>query len=170
MNPARRTLKQGIVVGLIAYASVAVFYAAFDLLASRGTLYTVNLLGLAVFHQLNDASVLQMPITPDLGAISSYNALHLVLSVVIGLVVTSLVDHAEHIPSRRPAIVAVIIAGYFVTVGAVGMLSTPIRPVLPWWSIIVANGSAVVFSWAYLTRVRPGMWQRIMPGSKQGRD
>jgi hypothetical protein len=55
MVPASRTMREGIVVGLIAYASVAVFYSAFDLLAARGTLYTVDLLGKAVFRGLRDA-------------------------------------------------------------------------------------------------------------------
>ena len=35
------------------------FYAAFDVLAARGTLYTVNLLGMAVFKGLRDPSVLR---------------------------------------------------------------------------------------------------------------
>lgn len=161
MTPAGRTVRQGLIVGLIAYAAVAVFYAAFDALAARGTLYTVNLLGLAVFRGLRDPSVLQLPIAPDFRLIAYYNGVHFVLSLVIGLVVTALADRAEAEPTRATPIVAIIVAGYFATVAAVGMLSEPIRVVLPWWSIVVANGSAVVFAGMYLIRVRPGILQRV---------
>ena len=59
MATVGRTIRQGVIVGLIAFASVAMFYAAFDVLAARGTLYTVNLLGMAVFKGLRDPSVLR---------------------------------------------------------------------------------------------------------------
>ena len=36
MTAARSSFKDGVIVGLIAYAAVAAFYAAFDLLAARG--------------------------------------------------------------------------------------------------------------------------------------
>lgn len=43
-----RWVRQGVQVGLIAFVTVALFYAAFDVLASRGALYSVNQLGRAV--------------------------------------------------------------------------------------------------------------------------
>ena len=82
--PANRAMRQGIVVGLIAYASVAVFYSIFDFLAARGVLYTVNLLGKAVFRGLRDPGVLGVPIRLDPTAIFWYNALHFVISLAIG--------------------------------------------------------------------------------------
>lgn len=44
------TIGQGLIVGLIGYAAVAVFYTVFDLLAARGSLFTVDLLGKAFFR------------------------------------------------------------------------------------------------------------------------
>ena len=52
MATMRRTIRDGLIVGLIAYASVAAFYAVFDLLAARGALYTVDLLGKSVKYSL----------------------------------------------------------------------------------------------------------------------
>jgi hypothetical protein len=83
-----------LVVGLIAYAVVATFYAVFDLLAARGTRYTVDLLGKAMFRGLRDPSILQFPLALDSGAILWYNSFHLVISLAIGVVVTSLVLRA----------------------------------------------------------------------------
>ena len=160
---ATRTVREGVIVGLIAYASVAVFYVGFDLLASRGTLYTVDLLGRAVFRGLRDPSILQFPIQPDLVAVSLYNALHLVLSLAIGLIVTWLVGYAEAKPARTNWVLVVIIAGFVNTILLVGWLTTAMRPVLPWWSIVVANALAVVFAATYLMHTRPGILRRMVP-------
>ena len=163
MATVGRTIRQGTIVGLIAFASVALFYAAFDVLAARGTLYTVNLLGMAVFKGLRDPSVLQMPIAPDFTAIAWYSGLHLVLSLAIGLIVTGLVARAEKDPSQSSLVLAVIVGGFLVTIAVVGVISEPIRPVLPWWSIVVANGAASTCAGVYLLRARPGIWRRLNP-------
>jgi len=138
-------------------------YAAFDVLAARGTLYTVNLLGKAVFQGLRDPSVLQMPIAPDFSAIALYSGLHLALSLAIGLVVTGFVARADKDPSQASFVLAVVGGGFLVTIAAVGVISEPIRPVLPWWSIVVANGAASACAGAYLLRARPGIWRRLNP-------
>lgn len=161
--PGSRTLRQGLIVGLIAYAAVALFYAVFDVLAARGTLYTVDLLGKAVFRGLRDPSVLQYPIQPDPGAVFLYNGLHLLLALVIGLIVTRLVDQADRHPSQGPLILLVIVAGFVVTVYAVGALTAPMRPLLPWWSIVAANAFATLVAGLYLLRKRPGLLGRMLP-------
>jgi len=158
-----RTIKQGLIVGLIGFASVAVFYAIFDLLAARGPLYTVDLLGKSVFKGLRDTSVLGVPIQIDTAAIALYSGIHLSISLVIGLIVTGLVTYAERHPSRSGLVLLVIVAGFFATIVAVGLLTTPIRPLLPFWSIIVANVFAVLLAGAYLLRKRPGTWGRLVP-------
>lgn len=156
-----RTTRAGLVVGLIAYASVAVFYSIFDFLAARGAFYTVNLLGRSMFRGLRDAGVLQLPVRLDTTAILLYNGVHLVLSLAIGLIVMWLIDRAERYPSQARLMLAVIVVGFVVTILAVGWVSAPIRPVLPWWSIVVANTFAVMLVAIYLLWTHPGIGQRI---------
>lgn len=163
MSSASRTVREGIVVGLIGYAAVAVFYTVFDLLAARNTFYTVNLLGRAVFRGLRDPDVLMFPVARDTSAIIWYNALHLVVALVIGLIVTALISNAEQHSSRRGGVLFVIAAGFVVTIFGVGMLTAPMRPVLPWWSIVVANTLAVILAGAYLMQKRPGLRGRLLP-------
>jgi len=160
--PASRTIRDGIVVGLIAYASVALFYSAFDFLAARGTLYTVDLLGKAMFRGLRDPGVLMYPISPDMTAIFWYNAFHLLTSLAIGLIVTSLIAQAERHPSQANLVLVMIVAGFVVTIFAVGYLTSSIRPLLPWWSIVVANGLATLLAGLYLLRTRPGLQGRLI--------
>lgn len=165
MSSTARDTRDGLVVGLLAYASVAAFYAIFDVLATRGTLYTVNLLGRAVMRGLRDPGVLQYPVALDVPAILAYNAVHLVLSLLIGVVVLHLVGHAERHPGRARMMLGTIVGGFVVTIVAVGVLSAPIRAVLPWWSIVVANSVAVVVGARYVVRRRPDVMGRLGIGS-----
>jgi len=162
MTTGNRWLRDGLIVGLIAYAAVALFYSAFDLLASRGTLFTVNVLGQALFRGLRDASVLQFPMTVDLVSVFWYNTVHLVLSVAIGFVVVALVEFADRAPARAGLMAGLIMTGFAVTVAVVGRLTEPMRAVLPWWSIVVANAAATICAAAYLLRRRPGLWGRMV--------
>ena len=163
MSSASRTIREGIVVGLIGYAAVAVFYTIFDLLAARNTFYTVNLLGRAVFRGLRDPDVLMLPVALDKTAILWYNILHLVVALIIGLIVTALVGDAEQHPSRRLGVLFVIVGGFVVTILGVGVLTAAMRPVLPWWSIVVANTFAVILAGGYLLQKRPGLGGRLLP-------
>jgi len=155
-------MREGLVVGLAAYAAVAVFYAGFDLLAARGMLYTVNLLGKAVFRGVRDPAILQLPVPLDSSAIIWYNALHLVISLAIGLFVARLVAQVERHPSHAYLVLFTIVAGFVVTILGVGLLTSSMRPVLPWWSIVVANLLAVFLAGRFLLRKHPGIWHRLL--------
>ena len=163
MVAQNRTIRDGLVVGLIAYAAVALFYTAFDFLASRGALYTVDLLGRAMFGGLRDPAALMFPIQQDPTAIFLYNAFHLAVSLGIGLVVTSLVDQAERHPSQARLVLIMLAAGGVLTVFGVAFLSAPVRPVLPWWSIVVANLLAATLAGTYLLRRHPDLRHRLSP-------
>jgi hypothetical protein len=152
-----------LVVGLIAYASVALFYSAFDLLAARGALYTVDMLGKGLFQGLRDPAVLMFSVDRSPMAIFLYNAFHLVMSLGIGIVVASLVAQAERHPSQALVIAVMLVAGGILTVFGVAYLTESIRPLLPWWSIVIANLLAALLAGGYLVRRHPGLWQRIGP-------
>jgi hypothetical protein len=162
MSQQIKVMREGLRVGLVAYASVAVFYAVFDFLAARGPLYTVNLLGKAVFTGMRDPAVLEFPIALDPRIIFWYNALHLVASLAIGLIVVRLVAQAERYPAQARLVLATMVAGFVATVLAVGLLTSPMRALLPWWSIVVANGFAVLLAGLYLLRARPGVWRALV--------
>ena len=163
MVAGNRTIRDGLIVGLIAYASVALFYSAFDLLAARGLLYTVDLLGRAMFEGLRDPAVLMFTLERHWTAIFLYNAFHLALSLAIGLLVSTLIDHAERHPSQALLVMVMIVAGGVLTVFGVAYLTESMRPVLPWWSIVVANALAALLAGVYLLRRRPGLWHRVGP-------
>jgi len=162
MATERKTMLDGLVVGLIGFASVAALYGFMDILAGRGVFHTVNLLGQALFKGLRDPAVLALPILLDMTMIALYSGLHLALSMIIGLTVVGLIGQSERRPEQSRVILIVIVAGFAVTILAVGMLTEPIRPLLPWWSIVVANSLAVLLAGTYLLRKRADVWRRLI--------
>lgn len=157
MGTERPIERDGLRAGLIAAVAVAIFYAGFDQLAARGPLYTVNLLGLALFRGVRDPAILQLPIAIDGRAILTYTALHLALSVVIGLIVTRFLGIAMREPARAPMVWLLLVTGGVATILAVGYLTAPLRLLLPWWSIVVANAMAVAVVGADLLRRHGGL-------------
>ncbi len=162
MSDQVKVTREGLQVGLVAYASVAIFYAAFDFLAARGPLFTVNLLGLVVFEGGRDPSILQRPIPIEVGIVFWYNALHLAMSLAIGLIVVRLLAQAEAHPSQAKVMLFTIVAGFVVTILADASAPGPMRPLLPWWSIVLANAVAVWVAGSYLLRQHPGIGKRLL--------
>jgi len=120
-------------------------------------------LGKAVFRGWRDPSVLGFPIQLDFMALAGYNGLHLLISIAIGFTVTGLVLHAERRPAHARLVGLIIVAGFVVTVLGVGALTSPMRPLVPWWSIALANGMAVIVGGWYFVRKHPGLWSRLVP-------
>ncbi len=163
MVQSLRTVKDGLIVGIIGYASVALLYATFDFFATRGSLYTLDLLGKALFKGLRDPAILVMPIELDMAVIFWYNVLHLITSLIIGLVVISLVRLSERKQSLVALVLFVIIAGFIITIAGVGFLTAHFRILLPWWSIVFANALAVILAGTYIIKRFPSVWKRLNP-------
>jgi hypothetical protein len=100
---------------------------------------------------------------PDYTAIFLYNALHLVLSLGIGQVVASFVAQAERRPNLAYVFLALIVGGFVVTIFSVGAMTGSFRPLLPWWSIVVANSAAVALAGAWVVWRRPEAWRAVLP-------
>ena len=151
----RATLRDGLVLGVIGYAAVAIFYAIFDVAAARGALFTVNMLGESLFGGAPDPSRLMFPVEPQFGNVFGYNAVHVLASLLIGFFVMWMLRQASERPSLTRLVQFVIASGYVTTIAVVGILTRTIRPVLPWWSIIAVNSIAMALAAGYLFWRRP---------------
>jgi len=83
------------------------------------------------------------------------------MSLAIGLIVVRLIAQVEGHPSQGKAMLFTIVAGFVVTIVMVGLLTEPMRALLPWWSIVVANAVAVWVAGSYLLRRHPGRWKLL---------
>ncbi len=154
-NP-RMDVRDGLVVGFIAYITVAAFYGLFDLAGGRGPFRTAHVLAHAVFGGEGSA-----PPVVDMDAVVRYDGIHLVLSLLIGVVVMLVVGYGERTPSRARLAGMVVVGGYFATVAAVWMLTRSVSGMVPWWSIAGANGASVVLASMYVMWRRPGVGARL---------
>lgn len=159
MPTPTRWIREGYVTGLTAWAAVAVFYGGLDLFAGRGALFTVDQLGRFLLQGTAGAASAPAPI--DVIGVLAYTALHLVASLAIGMLVCRLVHEAEMEPWQAQVALLFIVAGFAGTITVVGLLSTPIRAVLPWWSIVVANTLAVLVAGSVMIRRHPGFLSRM---------
>jgi len=162
MGLSAKTIKEGLIIGLIGYATVALLYVLFDLLTARGFLYTVDLLGKAMFRELPEAVFLAAPASLDMLAIFYYNAFHLVISLVIGLIIISFVDYTDNQPAQGQFVLFTLFVGFVLTVVLVAFLTSPISSLLPWWSIVIANLLSVVAAAWYLLKKHPGIGPHLI--------
>lgn len=163
MASDNRTLRDGLAMGLIAYVGVAVFYTGFDILAVREPLYTVDLLGKVAFRGVRDAAVAGTPFQPDHAAIFLYNGLHLMLSLTLGLAVAWLIEHAERHAENAYLCLFALVGGFLAIVVVAGVVTAPVRALLPQWSILSANLYAATLSGLYLLWRRPSVWRSLLP-------
>lgn len=157
-SPITRTIRQdvldsGVVAGLIGYATVVVVIAALNVLAGRSPFYMAALFGSALFYHLSDPATLT--IAP--GPILAYNALHLIIFIALGLVVSWLVSLAERYPA---ALYLILIPLLFVAAHMFLGLVIFARPLLgaagAWHIGLGSVAAAVAMGW-YTWRAHPSL-------------
>lgn len=153
-------VREGIILGIIGYMAVAIFYAFLDLLAGRGATFTLNLMGQVVFRGARDPAILQLPIPSDVGAMVMYNFLHLGVALAVGCFVAWLVSQVEERPELGIPVLGLLLAGYLVTISAIRAITQTVAPLLPFWSIVVANSLVALGGCVYLWWAHPKLRTR----------
>jgi hypothetical protein len=87
-----RTLLHGAVAGLVGYLSIAFLFAIVNIIAGRSPFYTAAVLGTGLTSGTAEAA----PVAIAPGPIFAYNALHLIIFLIIGVLASSLVTWSEH--------------------------------------------------------------------------
>jgi hypothetical protein len=146
-----RTLREGLVVGLLGAGAVAIWFLVIDLGAGR-LLFTPAALGSVIFHGATQAADVQV----NAVTVLAYTGLHVAAFLVTGLVAAAIVVFAED----RHAYVLLGAVMLFVTfetffIGVLTIVAQWLLEVIPWWSIAVANLIAAVVMAAYLWRRHP---------------
>jgi hypothetical protein len=143
----RGTLYQGLVAGLIGYVSVAGFFVLLNLLAGRPALYTAGVLGAPL--------VGATPGTISVSAAIAFNGVHMIASMVMGVIAAFLVYETELHPRAWFAFFFIAVAGFLFTSVVGGVLAVEMAEAAPWWAVVVANLLAAGISIFYLLSRRP---------------
>lgn len=150
-SQTRLMLRGGLFAGLLGYATVVLFFAALNLAAGRSIFHTAALFGSALFYGLDDPAQLEIAAGPVL----SYNMVHALGFVAIGMLASWLVAKAEEYPVAQYGL---FVALLFVAAHVYAGLLIFARPLLgggAWWQVGLASvAAAVVMGW-YLLRQHP---------------
>lgn len=152
MNPDRsKMLWQGVVAGLIGYATVVIFFAIVNAMAGRSPFYTAALMGGALFYGARDlAGVVVWP-----GPVLAYNGFHMIVFLALGIFASWLARFAERGPHLWYVGMVFYIFVAFHIFGAVFSLPAPLRDVMLGWSTLISGVLASLAMAVFLLVLHP---------------
>ena len=146
MNNEGSWVVEGLVTGLIGYVTVVALFALLNVASGESVFHTAALLGSALFYGARDGEGL----VAGPGPIISYNGVHILVSLLIGLGAAWLVFQAE---KNRPLwyiVFFVFLAGFIYSVALMGVFAAEAAHLLSWPRILLANLAAGVTAGGYL--------------------
>ncbi len=158
MSPERqRVLSEGLVAGLLGYASIALFFGVLHLLTGQSLFHTAATLGDGLVS--HDPTVLG---GATVGSVIAFNGVHLVAFLLFGVIAAWLVSSSERNPGFIIVMLFLGLAGFFYSLtGFLGYsVNHPLAP--SWISIAVSNVIAGVLMAGYLFRFHPGLWRTVL--------
>ena len=130
---------QGLVAGLIGYLTVALLFAALNVIAGRSPFYTAAAMGSSLFYgATGPADVLIEP-----GPIIAYNGIHMLSLLIIGWISAFLLTQIEEHHGLWYFVFFVFLAGFLYSLVLVGIVGSEIMGAVSWWAVVVSN-----FLWA----------------------
>lgn len=147
----RRAIGQGLVAGLIGFATVAFVFAVANAVAGRSPLYTSALLGATLFEGATDPT----RVTVTAANVLAYNALHLTVFLVFGVLASALASLADRGWQLWFVALFFFLFFSFHLEAAVQAFAAPVRSALSGAAIWGAGIAASVAMAAYLLRAHP---------------
>jgi hypothetical protein len=152
MKPERiEVCWQGLVAGLVGYATVAIVMAIGNVFLGRSPFHTAALLGNAVFYGLTDPS--RLTIWP--GPVLAYNGFHLLVFLGIGVVAAWLAYLSERGPHFWYIGVILMLFVAFHLLGVLLFVGERMRAALSAWEVLAAGVAAMLTMSAYLVWTHP---------------
>ena len=157
---AQKTVREGIIAGLIGAVVVAVWFLIVDMVTVQ-PLFTPAALGAVIFK--GAISMDQVVIEP--GIIVSYSLMHFAGFIIFGVILSALVTQAERFPPLVFALVILFVVFEVFFIAMVAMLGAWVLDQIAWWSVLMGNLlAAIAMSW-YLWRVHPKLRAELASGS-----
>lgn len=146
-------LWEGLVAGLIGYATVAILVGVIDVAVGRSFFFTAAMLGETAFYGLTDpANVVVWP-----GAVFAYNGVHLLGFLLIGMSaawLAYLAEKGEELWYLGLVLFLLVVAH---ACGAVLVMTEGLRAAMPVWMVVVPTLAGLVAMSLYMLGVRPGL-------------
>jgi hypothetical protein len=152
-----RTVREGVVAGLIGAATVALLILGFDL-AGGAPLQSPAILGSVIFKGVRDPNLVTLSAGPVIG----YTIVHGLGFVVVGLVASLLVASAEREPPMVLALLIFFAAFEVFFLALIAFWALPVLGVLAWWEILAGNLVASAAMLFYFHRRHPGLARSLI--------
>lgn len=160
MDAKRSTvLVQGLIAGLVGYATVGLGFAAANLASGRPAFATLELLGRELFGTGAES----------VGAMIALNGAHLLAFLVLGLGAAWLAHAVDERPAFWYVLTMVGVAVFLYGLALVEILAAGVADALPAWDLAVVSLLAAAAMAAYLLLAHPGIWGRIATADGSGR-
>ncbi|MGD8726378.1 MAG: hypothetical protein PVH40_01970 [Gemmatimonadales bacterium] len=143
--------------GLLGYFTVVALLALVNLLAGKSMFYTPALFGSALFYGLEDPAALE--IAP--GPVLSYNMVHVLAFVMLGMFASWLVTKAERAPVARYALFFVLIFVAAHLYAAILVFAQPLLAGKAWLEILLVSAAAAAVMGWYLLRQHPLLREQL---------
>lgn len=160
------SVREGVAVGLVGAAVVAVFYLVFDIVVRGQALWTPTVLG--------EVLVLQRPSPAltgvDMTAVALYSVVHIVAFVLFGVFLTMLAARSERSAVARYATIQLLIVFELFFYGMLAVGYAQARGAFPFWSILAANTLAALAMSTWLWRRHPAVragWREPLGAARQ---
>ena len=161
METRRQMFTEGLVAGVIGYATIAVFYALLNLALGHPFLSTARLLGGGLVSQSLAEST---PLAPVL----AFNAVHLLALLIVGTAISWLLYETEHHPDLWLLTFMTGLMALSFAEGFMLVVAEPAMTVLPWWSVVAANLAAGLTVGGYLLRSHRSLLQAVTEMGPEG--
>lgn len=157
---AHQTIRQGLVVGLIGAAAVAVWFLVVDLIA-REAFWTPGALGSALLAGARSPEEVRVTV----GTVLGYTALHVAAFLLVGMVASGLVEQTERFPPLVFALVLLFVVFEVFFVGIAALMGAWVLEEIAWWSVMAGNLLAAGAMGSYLWKVHPVLREELRSGA-----
>lgn len=146
-----KVLGQGVIAGLIGYATVALVFAIANALAGRSVFYTAAVLGASLFYGVRDPA----QVVASAPYVFAYNGVHLVVFLGFGVVSAWMAWLAERVTQLWYVGLVMFLFIAFHLVAAMQAIAIPMQQAISGPAIWTAGAAAAVLMAAYLLHVHP---------------
>jgi len=146
-----KVLGQGVIAGLIGYATVALVFAIANVLAGRSVFYTAAVLGASLFYGIRDPA----QVVVSASYVFAYNGVHLVVFLAFGLVSAWMAWLAERVTQLWYVGLVMFFFIAFHLVAAMQAIAIPMQRAISGPAIWTAGAAAAVLMAAYLLYIHP---------------
>lgn len=160
-DKSKEMLEDGIVAGLIGYATVCIVFAISNLVEGRSIFFTPAVLGASLFYGIDDPS--KVEILPQY--VFAYNGAHLVVFLLLGIASSWLACISERGAQLWFVAVFIFLVAVFHVVGAAQAVALPMQALMSGPAVWTAGILAAIGMGAYLLWQHPvlrrqmGHWQ-----------